>query len=100
MKTTRRATVPALEDMLGTALPVLDNGFVRVVDYMGDDAAIVQAARVSYGNGTKTPSDDAASSLYPVRNVRDQIPRQAANLRGAAMDQAPDRQRQRSICTV
>ena len=49
---TRRATVPALEDILYTALPVLDHGFVRVIDYMGDDSAIVQAARVSYGTGT------------------------------------------------
>jgi len=44
---TRRPTVPALEAMLGEPLPVLDHGFVRVVDYMGDDAAIVQSARVS-----------------------------------------------------
>ena len=46
---TRRATVPALEEILYQPIPVLDRGFVRVVDYMGDDAAIVQAARVSYG---------------------------------------------------
>ena len=44
--TTRRATVPALEAMLYQALPVLDHGFVRVIDYMGDDGAVVQAARV------------------------------------------------------
>ena len=50
---TRRATVPELEDILYTPLPVLDHGFVRVVDYMGDDGAIVQAARVSYGRGTR-----------------------------------------------
>ena len=43
---TRRPTVPALEAMLYEAIPVLDHGFVRVIDYMGDDAAIVQAARV------------------------------------------------------
>jgi thymidylate synthase (FAD) len=48
---TRRATVPALEEILYEAVPVLDHGFVRVIDYMGDDAAIVQAARVSYGRG-------------------------------------------------
>jgi len=41
---TRRVTVPAMEALLGRKLPVLDHGFVRVVDYMGDDAAIVQAA--------------------------------------------------------
>ena len=46
---TRRVTAPDLEEILYTAFPVLDHGFVRVVDYMGDDAAIVQAARVSYG---------------------------------------------------
>src|SRR5690348_6983855 len=54
----RRAVVPALEDVLFQALPVLDQGFSRVVDYMGDDAAVVQAARVSYGKGTRKVSDD------------------------------------------
>ena len=48
---TMRSTVPALEAILYEPLPVLDHGFVRVVDYMGDDSAIVQAARVSYGTG-------------------------------------------------
>src|SRR5712691_8340591 len=55
---TRRATVPALEEILYEPLPVLDHGFVRVVDYMGDDAAIVQAARFSYGRGTRRVSED------------------------------------------
>ena len=55
---TRRATVPALEALLYQAMPVLDHGFVRVVDYMGDDAAVVQAARVSYGRGTRRVSED------------------------------------------
>ena len=55
---TRRATVPALEEILYEAIPVLDHGFIRVVDYMGDDAAVVQAARVSYGKGTKKVSED------------------------------------------
>src|SRR5271155_5053251 len=50
---TRRATVAALKEILYEPLPVLDHGFVRVVDYMGDDAAIVQAARVSYCPGTR-----------------------------------------------
>jgi thymidylate synthase (FAD) len=50
---TRRATAPGIEAHLYSAIPVLDHGFVRVIDYMGDDAAIVQAARVSYGAGTK-----------------------------------------------
>lgn len=65
---TRRATVPALEDILYQAIPVLDHGFVRVIDYMGDDAAIVQAARVSYGKGTKRTRDDAGLINYLMRN--------------------------------
>ncbi len=65
---TRRATVPALEEMLYEAVPVLDHGFVRVIDYMGDDAAIVQAARVSYGTGTKSVRDDAGLIRYLMRH--------------------------------
>ena len=65
---TRRATVPALEAMLYEATPVLDHGFVRVVDYMGDDAAVVQAARVSYGRGTKKVSEDAGLIRYLLRH--------------------------------
>ncbi len=65
---TRRATVPALEEMLYEPLPVLDHGFVRVIDYMGDDAAIVQAARVSYGKGTKRTREDAGLIRYLMRN--------------------------------
>src|SRR6188768_4066011 len=65
---TRRATVPALEARLGLPIPVLDHGFIRVVDYMGDDAAIVQAARVSYGAGTKTARDDAGLIRYLMRH--------------------------------
>jgi thymidylate synthase (FAD) len=64
---TRRAMVPALEDILYQPLPVLDRGFVRVIDYMGDDAAIVQAARVSYGRGTKKVSDDRGLINYLMR---------------------------------
>src|SRR5215475_884885 len=65
---TRRATVPALEEILYTAIPVLDHGFVRVIDYMGDDAAIVQAARVSYGKGTKKISEDRGLINYLLRH--------------------------------
>ena len=65
---TRRATVAALEDILYEPMPVLDHGFVRVIDYMGDDAAIVQAARVSYGRGTKKVSDDAGLINYLLRH--------------------------------
>ncbi|MGE5147162.1 MAG: FAD-dependent thymidylate synthase [Candidatus Eiseniibacteriota bacterium] len=65
---TRRATVPALEALLYQALPVLDHGFVRVVDYMGDDSAVVQAARVSYGRGTKKVSEDQGLINYLMRH--------------------------------
>ncbi len=65
---TRRATVPALEAMLYEAAPVLDHGFVRVIDYMGDDAAVVQAARVSYGRGTRRVSEDAGLIRYLMRH--------------------------------
>ena len=65
---TRRPTVPALEEILYQALPVLDHGFVRVVDYMGDDAAVVQAARVSYGRGTKKVSEDRGLIHYLMRH--------------------------------
>ncbi len=65
---TRRATVPALEEVLYEAIPVLDHGFVRVVDYMGDDAAIVQAARVSYGRGTKQVRQDSGLINYLLRH--------------------------------
>src|SRR3984885_15439819 len=65
---TRRATGPALEEILYQPLPVLDHGFVRVIDYMGDDSAVVQAARVSYGKGTKKVSEDAGLIKYLMRH--------------------------------
>ena len=65
---TRRPTVAALEELLFRPLPVLDHGFVRVIDYMGDDAAIVQAARVSYGRGTRKVSEDAGLIRYLMRH--------------------------------
>jgi len=65
---TRRATVPALEEILYEPVSVLDHGFVRTIDYMGDDAAVVQAARVSYGKGTKKVSDDAGLINYLLRH--------------------------------
>ena len=61
---TLRPSVPALEALLFQPLPVLDHGFVRVIDYMGDDGAIVQAARVSYGRGTRRVSEDAGLIRY------------------------------------
>lgn len=66
--TTKRATVDALEDMLYEPINVLDHGFVRVVDYMGDDSAIVQAARVSYGRGTKKSLQDKGLINYLMRH--------------------------------
>jgi thymidylate synthase (FAD) len=66
---TRRAVAPGLEERLFEAIPVLDHGFVRVVDYMGDDAAIVQAARVSYGRGTKAARDDRGLIRYLLRHA-------------------------------
>jgi len=65
---TRRATVPALEEILYAPIPLLDHGFVRVIDYMGDDAAIVQAARVSYGRGTRKLREDAGLVNYLMRH--------------------------------
>ena len=65
---TKRVTAPALEDILYEAMPALDHGFVRVVDYMGDDTSIVQSARVSYGKGTKKVSTDAGLIKYLMRH--------------------------------
>src|SRR5579864_5349551 len=65
---TRREVAPALEEVLYKALPVLDHGFVRVIDYMGSDSAIVQAARVSYGRGTKKVNEDAGLINYLMRH--------------------------------
>ena len=66
--TTKRATVGDLENSLFTIYPVLDHGLVRVIDYMGDDDAIVQAARVSYGAGTKKAQDDNSLIRYLMRH--------------------------------
>ncbi len=65
---TRRATVAALEEILFEAIPVLDHGFIRAIDYMGDDAAVVQAARVSYGRGTRRVSEDRGLIRYLMRH--------------------------------
>jgi len=63
-----RPNVPALDEILGTPFKVLDDGLVRVVDYMGDDQAVVQAARVSYGDGTKKTSNDRGLIRYLLRH--------------------------------
>ena len=65
---TKRVTAPELEKILYEAMPALDHGFVRVVDYMGDDTSIVQAARVSYGKGTKKVNTDAGLIKYLMRH--------------------------------
>lgn len=65
---TKRATVKGIEDLLYTPIKVLDKGFIRVIDYMGDDSAIVQAARVSYGKGTKQVSQDKGLINYLLRH--------------------------------
>ena len=65
---TRRPTAPGLEALLFEPLPVLDHGFLRVVDYMGDDAAVVQAARVSYGRGTRAANADRGLIRYLLRH--------------------------------
>jgi len=65
---TRRPVAPALEEVLYQAIPVLDHGFIRVIDYMGDDNAVVQAARVSYGKGTKKVSEDKGLIHYLMRH--------------------------------
>jgi thymidylate synthase (FAD) len=63
-----RASVPALDEILGVPFKVLDDGFVRVVDYMGSDSSIVQAARVSYGKGTKKVREDEGLIRYLLRH--------------------------------
>lgn len=65
---TLRDVSSGVEALLYTPLPVLDHGFVRVIDYMGTDSAIVQAARVSYGKGTKKVNEDAGLINYLLRH--------------------------------
>ena len=65
---TKRVTALELEKILYEALPILDHGFIRVVDYMGDDTSIVQSARVSYGKGTKKVSTDEGLIKYLMRH--------------------------------
>lgn len=65
---TRRVVSIGLEEILHEVLPVLDHGFIRVVDYMGDDSSVVQAARVSYGSGTRRLNEDRGLINYLMRN--------------------------------
>lgn len=64
----QRTTSPGMDAILGHAYPVLDHGFIRVIDYMGDDAAIVQMARTSYGEGTTVKNDDKGLIRYLMRH--------------------------------
>lgn len=64
-----RPSIPTIDSILGRPFPVLDKGFVRVIDYMGNDAAIVQAARVSYGAGTKRVHEDRGLIRYLMRHA-------------------------------
>ena len=63
-----RPQVKALDEILGIPFKVLDDGFIRVVDYMGSDESIVQAARVSYGKGTKKIHEDRGLIRYLMRH--------------------------------
>jgi thymidylate synthase (FAD) len=65
----QRPVVKELDDILGNAFKVLDDGFVRVIDYMGSDESIVQAARVSYGKGTKKVNEDRGLIRYLLRHA-------------------------------
>ena len=67
-RATARAVSDGMERHLYTAYPVLDHGFIRVIDYMGDDNAITQAARVSYGKGTKSVQNDEGLIRYLMRH--------------------------------
>ncbi len=68
MESLERPKVQALDDVLGKPFKVLDDGFIRVIDYMGSDESIVQAARVSYGKGTKKVHEDRGLIRYLMRH--------------------------------
>ncbi|QEK38352.1 FAD-dependent thymidylate synthase [Candidatus Cytomitobacter primus] len=65
---TKRTCVESMEQIIGEEMSILDKGFIRVIDYMGDDSAIVQAARISYGKGTKSVSSDKSLIRYLLRH--------------------------------
>ncbi len=68
MESLERPKVAALDEILGKPFKVLDDGFIRVIDYMGSDESIVQAARVSYGKGTKKVHEDRGLIRYLMRH--------------------------------
>jgi len=67
-ETIERASVPAMNELIGKVFPVLDKGHLRVIDYMGSDEAVVQAARVSYGKGTKAITEDRGLLRFLMRH--------------------------------
>ena len=67
-ETLKRLSVKEMDNILGLKFPVLNNGFIRVIDYMGGDSSIVQAARISYGKGTKKSSQDRSLIRYLMRH--------------------------------
>lgn len=77
---TRRVVVPEMEELIGHRFRVLDQGFIRVVDYMGSDASVVQAARISYGAGTKSIHEDRGLIRYLMRH-RHTTPLEMAELK-------------------
>ena len=77
---TKRATVPAAEEILGRYYRVLDHGFVALVDYMGSDEAVEQAARVSYGAGTRKLSETRGLIRY-LRRHRHTTPSEMVELK-------------------
>lgn len=77
---TKRATIPAAEEILGGYFPVLDHGFVSLIDYMGSDEAVEQAARVSYGAGTRKVSQTRGLIRY-LRRHRHTTPSEMVELK-------------------
>ena len=103
VKPTLRPTSPNLEEYLYHPFPVLDSGFIRAVDYMGTDNSVVQAARVSYGTGTRKASADRALIDYLLRH-RHTTPFEMCEIKfhvklpifvARPVDQAPHGERQR-----
>ena len=101
--------VPAAEEYIDKQISVLDHGFVTLIDYMGSDAAIVEAARTSIaGEGAKATSIRRIALAPPhvrpahlsLRDGRDEVPLQDAHLRGSAVDPASDRERERDVWPI
>ena len=101
MEKIQRTVVPELDEILGHPFKVLDDGFVRVVDYLGSDGSIVQAARfpmekarTRFGGPGSDPLPDAELAHHAVRDVRSQVPRQGSDGLLEAVDTPQDGERQ------